>query len=116
VQHRASWTLVRWSSSDDTIAALKCRDGRWLRLFFVCQEEDGTQGIHVQLFATRKSLPTVAGWKVSIEPRFRAVSVLVPEAGAVQLAIGSVPPFLLEEAVRKAIARGPTSAKDYLRR
>lgn len=116
MQHRASWTLVRWSSSDDRIAALKCRDGRWLRIFFVCHEQGGHPELHVQLFDTRKSLPTAAGWRVSIEPRFGAVSVLNAEKGGAQLALESVPPLLLEEAVRKAITRGPTSAKDYLRR
>ena len=113
---RGQWSLVSWSSYDTSIAALKCRDGRWLRIFFDHTDPDGHPVFGVQFFSERPSAPIAATWKVSIEPRFGAMQRLEPVGSPAQDALATVPPFLLEEAARKAIDRGPTSAKDYLRR
>lgn len=102
---RPPWSLVHWSRSDSETAVLKARDDRRLRILYA-----GTDGdkhlFRVELFDSPVSVPVVSTWSVASRPQFGASQTFNPSHGAVQCAIESVPPLLLEEAAAKAIARG----------
>lgn len=102
---RPPWSLVHWSRSDSETAALKGRDDRRLRILYAGTDAD-RHVFRVELYESPVSKPIVSTWSVTAQPRFGASQTFNPGHGAVQCAIESVPPLLLEEAAAKAIAHG----------
>ena len=103
---RSPWSLVHWSRSDSETAALKGRDDRRLRILYAGTDGADRNLFRVELYESPVSVPVVSTWSVTARPRFGASQTFNPSHGAVQCAIESVPPLLLEEAAAKAIARG----------